>query len=99
MRRLLQRCSNHLGGPRDPDAPLFDAVDGKRFEPAVMMRRLQSLLTGVPYDEVPEAEVELLAMAGEDGPRAGCCRFWARSLPWPVVRGRLVSACTAGSCL
>jgi hypothetical protein len=56
-----------LGGPRDPEAPL-DAVAGKGFEPAVMLRKLQSLLTGVPYDQLPEAEVELLAMEGEDGP-------------------------------
>jgi hypothetical protein len=125
-----------LGGPRDPDAPPLDAVAGKGFEPAVMLRKLQSLLTGVPYDQLPEAEVELLAMEGEDGPwivqlseelrdaladaqpsrlpavaeqwvrteefweqppRPRCCRFWARSLPWRVVRGRPMSACTAGS--
>ena len=54
-----------LGGPRDPDAPL-DAVAGKGFEPEVMLRKLQSLLTGVPYHELPEGE--LLAMEGEDGP-------------------------------
>jgi hypothetical protein len=57
-----------LGGPRDPEAPPLDAVAGKGFEPAAMMRKLQSLLTGVPYDQLPEAEVELLAMEGEDGP-------------------------------
>jgi hypothetical protein len=57
-----------LGGPRDPEAPPLDAVAGKGFEPAVMLRKLQSLLTGVPYDQLPEAEVELLAMEGEDGP-------------------------------
>jgi hypothetical protein len=58
-----------VGGPTtpDPDAPLLDAVDGKGFEPAVM-RKLQSLLTAVPYEELPEAGVELLAMTGEDGP-------------------------------
>jgi hypothetical protein len=55
-----------LGGPRDPDAPLLDAVAGKGFEPEVMLRKLQSLLTGVPYQELPEGE--LLAMEGEDGP-------------------------------
>jgi hypothetical protein len=55
-----------LGGPRDPDAPLLDAVAGKGFEPEVMLRRLQSLLTGVPYDELPEGQ--LLAMEGADGP-------------------------------
>ena len=55
-----------LGGPRDPDAPVMDAVAGKGFEPEVMMRRLQSLLAGVPYDQLPEGE--LLAMEGEDGP-------------------------------
>lgn len=57
-----------LGGPRDPAAPPLDAVAGKGFEPAVMLRKLQSLLTGVPYDQLPETEVELLAMEGEDGP-------------------------------
>ncbi len=62
---MLERVGGPMGGP---DAPVLDAVNGKGFEPAVMMRKLQSLLTGVPYDELPEAEVELLAMAGEDGP-------------------------------
>jgi hypothetical protein len=57
-----------LGGPRDPEAPPLDAVAGKGFEPAVMLRKLQSLLTGVRYDELPEAEVALLAVEGEDGP-------------------------------
>jgi hypothetical protein len=66
MRRPLRRCLNDLGAPRDPDAPLLDAVAGKGFEPEVMLRKLQSLLTGVPYEELPEAE--LLAMEGEDGP-------------------------------
>jgi hypothetical protein len=118
----------------DPDAPVLDTVAGKGFEPEVMMLTLQSLLTGVPYEELPEGE--LLAMEGEDGPwivqlseelrdaladaqlrrlpviaerwvrteefwdqatRPRCCRSWARSLPWPVVPGRPVSACTAGS--
>jgi hypothetical protein len=57
-----------VGGPTtpDPDAPVLDAVAGKGFEPEVMLRTLQSLLTGVPYDELPEAE--LVAMEGEDGP-------------------------------
>jgi hypothetical protein len=55
-----------LGGPRDPEAPVLDAVAGKGFEPEVMMRTLQSLLTGVPYDQLPEGQ--LLAMEGEDGP-------------------------------
>ena len=55
-----------LGGPRDPDAPLLDAVAGKGFEPEVMLRKLQSLLTGVPYEELSEAE--LVAAEGEDGP-------------------------------
>jgi hypothetical protein len=55
-----------LGGPRDPEAPPLDAVAGKGFEPEVMLRTLQSLLTGVPYDQLPEGE--LLAMEGEDGP-------------------------------
>jgi hypothetical protein len=42
-----------LGGPRDPDAPLLDAVAGKGFEPEVMLRKLQSLLTGVPTKSCP----------------------------------------------
>jgi hypothetical protein len=50
----------------DPDAPVLDAVDGKGFKPEVMMRTLQSLLTGVPYGELPWGE--LLATGGEDGP-------------------------------
>jgi hypothetical protein len=124
-----------VGGPMtsDPDRPVLDAVAGKGFEPEVMMRTLQSLLTGIAYDELPEGE--LLATEGEDGPwilrcrrgfatlwrtrsRAGCqwlpsngwpprssgtrqprprcCRFWARSPPWPVVHATPVSACTAG---
>ena len=123
-----------VGGPRDPEAPALDAVAGRGFEPEVMLRKLQSLLTGVPYEELSEAE--LVAMEGEDGPgscscrrnfamhwlmrrlavcqwlssggcaprssgtrrpQPRCCRFWTRSLPWRVVPGRLVSACTAGS--
>ena len=55
-----------FAGPRDPDAPPMDAVFGKGFEPAVMMVRLHSLLTGIPYDELPEGE--LVAMEGENGP-------------------------------
>jgi hypothetical protein len=53
-------------GPRDPDAPPMDAVFARGFEPTVMMVRLHSLLTGIPYDELPT--VELVAMEGEDGP-------------------------------
>jgi hypothetical protein len=53
-------------GPRDPDGPVMDVVFGKGFEPMVMMVRLQSLLTGVPYHELPSGE--LLTMEGEDGP-------------------------------
>jgi hypothetical protein len=55
-----------LGGPRDPDWPVLDAVAGKGLEPEVMMRTLQSLLTGVPYEQLPSGD--LLAMEGEDGP-------------------------------
>ena len=57
-----------VGGPTtpDPDAPVLDAVAGKGFEPEVMMVTLQSLLTGVPYEDLPDGE--LLAMEGEDGP-------------------------------
>jgi hypothetical protein len=66
--RCVDRCggAGTTWGPRDPDAPLLDAVAGKGFEPEVMLRRLQALLTGVPYDELPEGQ--LLAMEGEDGP-------------------------------
>jgi hypothetical protein len=42
-----------VGGPRDPDAPVLDAVAGKGFEPEVMMRTLQSLLTGSPTMSCP----------------------------------------------
>jgi hypothetical protein len=55
-----------LEGPRDPGAPVLDGVNGKGFEPAVMMRKLQSLLTGVAYHELPSEE--LVVMAGADGP-------------------------------
>jgi hypothetical protein len=55
-----------FAGPSDPDAPVLDAVAGKGFESEVMLRKLQSLLTGVPYQKLPEGE--LLAMEGEDGP-------------------------------
>ena len=57
-----------VGGPTtpDPDAPLLDAVAAKGFEPTVMLGTLQSLLTGVPYDQLPDGE--LVAMEGEDGP-------------------------------
>ena len=57
-----------VGGPTTPapDAPLLDAVVGKGFEPEVMLRTLQSLLTGMPYEELPEGE--LLAMEDADGP-------------------------------
>jgi hypothetical protein len=61
-----------LGGPTtpDPNAPPVDAVAGKGFEPQVMLRTLQSLLTAVPYEELPETDGELLATAGE-GPALG----------------------------
>jgi hypothetical protein len=128
---VLERVGGPMGGS---DAPVLDAVDGKGIDPEVMMRTLQSLLTGVPYDELPWGE--MLAMSddangpwimqlseelrdaladaqasrlpavaeqwvgteefGTRRPRPRCCRSWARSPPWPVVRGRLVSACTAG---
>jgi hypothetical protein len=57
-----------VGGPTTPapDAPLLDAVAGKGFEPEVMLRTLQSLLTGMPYEELREGE--LLAMEDADGP-------------------------------
>jgi hypothetical protein len=53
-------------GPRDLDEPPMDFVFGKGFEPAVMMRRLHSLLTGTPYEELPSAD--LVATADEQGP-------------------------------
>jgi len=52
---VLERVGGPMAGP---DAPVLDAVDGKGFEPAVMMRKLQALLTGVPYDDLPEGELE-----------------------------------------
>jgi hypothetical protein len=55
-----------------PGQPLVLVVEDKGFEPDVMMRTLQSLLTGIPYDELPEAE--LVAMEGEDGPGFGRAR-------------------------
>jgi hypothetical protein len=57
-----------VGGPTspDPDAPVLDAMAAKGFEPEVMLRTLPSLLTGVPYEQLPEGE--LLATGGEDGP-------------------------------
>jgi hypothetical protein len=66
---VLERRGGPMGGP---DAPVLDAVDGKGFEPTVMMGTLQSLLTGVPYDELPSEG--LVAMKGTDGP-------WVWQLP------------------
>jgi hypothetical protein len=61
---VLERVGGPMGGP---DAPVLDAVDGKGIDPEVMMRTLQSLLTGVPYDELPWGE--MLAMSDdENGP-------------------------------
>ena len=61
---VLERVGGPMGGP---DAPVLDAVDGKGIDPEVMMRTLQSLLTGVPYDELPWGE--MLAMSDDaDGP-------------------------------
>jgi hypothetical protein len=60
---MLERSGGPMGGP---DAPVLDAVDGKGIDPEVMMRKLQSLLTDVPYDQLPSGE--LLAVGGEDGP-------------------------------
>jgi hypothetical protein len=61
---VLERVGGPMGGP---DAPVLDAVDGKGFDPEVMLRTLQSLLTGVPYDELPWGE--MLAMSDDgDGP-------------------------------
>jgi hypothetical protein len=44
-----------VGGPTtlDPDAPVPDAVAGKGFEPEVMLRTLQSLLTGTNHQATP----------------------------------------------
>jgi hypothetical protein len=61
---VLERVGGPMGGP---DAPVLDAVDGKGIDPEVMMRTLQSLLTGVPYDELPWGE--MLAMSDDaNGP-------------------------------
>jgi hypothetical protein len=56
------------------DEPVFDAVDGKGIDPIVMLTTLQSLLTGVPYDELPQADFVDVAVGGEDGP-------WITELP------------------
>jgi hypothetical protein len=60
---MLERVGGPMAGP---DGPVLDAVDGGGIEPMVMMVTLQSLLTGIAYDELPSGE--LLAMQGEDGP-------------------------------
>jgi hypothetical protein len=61
---VLERVGGPMGGP---DAPVLDAVDGKGIDPEVMMRTLQSLLTEVPYDELPWGE--MLAMSDDaNGP-------------------------------
>jgi hypothetical protein len=61
---VLERVGGPMGGP---DAPVLDAVDGKGIDPEVMMRTLQSVLTGVPYDELPWGE--MLAMSDDaNGP-------------------------------
>jgi len=49
-----------------PDEPVFDAVDGKGIDPIVMLTTFQSLLTGVPYDELPQADFGDVAVGGED---------------------------------
>jgi hypothetical protein len=67
MRRPLRRCLDGLGAqPVQTWTPVLDAVAGKGFEPEVMMVTLQSSLTGVPYEELPNGE--LLAIEAEDGP-------------------------------
>lgn len=56
---------DQLGGPIGLDE--LDVVDGKGIDPEVMMRTLQSLLTGIPYDELPWGE--MLAMTPDlEGP-------------------------------
>ena len=57
-----------------PDEPVFDAVDGKGIDPIVMLTTFQSLLTGVPYDELPQADFGDVAVGGDDGP-------WITELP------------------
>jgi hypothetical protein len=69
-------------GPRDLDEPPMDFVFGKGIDPAVTMLRLQSLLTGTPYEELPS--VELVAMKGEEGP-------WVVHLP-ETLRDALADA-------
>jgi hypothetical protein len=53
------------GGPIGLDE--LDVVDGKGIDPTVMMRTLQSLLTGTPYDELPWGEM-LAITPNPDGP-------------------------------
>jgi hypothetical protein len=57
-----------------PDEPVFDSVDGKGIDPIVMLTTFWSLLTGVPYDELPQADFADVAVGGEDGP-------WITQLP------------------
>jgi hypothetical protein len=57
-----------------PDEPVFDAVDGKGIDPIVMLTTFWSLLTSVPYDELPQADFADVAVGGEDGP-------WITELP------------------
>jgi hypothetical protein len=62
---MLERVGGPMAGP---DAPLLDAVDGKGIDPEVMMRTLQSLLTGIPYDELPWGEMLAMTPGRKDGP-------------------------------
>jgi hypothetical protein len=45
------------------DVFTLDVVDGKGIDPAVMLVSFQSLLTGVPWDELPTGEL----IAGDEG--------------------------------
>jgi hypothetical protein len=60
-----------------PGEPVFDAVDGKGIDPIVMLTTFWSLLTGVPYDELPQADFGDVAVGGQDGP-------WITELPAPL---------------
>lgn len=57
-----------------PEEPVFDAVDGKGIDPIVMLTTLQSLLAGVPYEELPQADFGDVAVGGDNGP-------WITELP------------------
>jgi hypothetical protein len=84
-----------------PDEPVFDAVDGKGIDPIVMLTTFQSLLTGVPYDELPQADFGDVAVGGDDGPGSpSCLRSFVMRWPIPTMGGsatRPISGCSPRS--